>query len=131
MAALFLDHNVSLHLVSLLHRRGHDVVTTRDLGLGGADDDIILTTATDQGRVLVTGDRTDFIPLHRVWTRWSRRWGVAARHGGILILPPPSDLPIPEAARVLNERLAGSGVAGELFEYHKPPASRWEQVVFL
>ncbi len=65
MVRFYLDHNVSLHLAPALIALGHDVATARDLGLTGADDDIHLSTATDDSRILVTHDRQDFVLLHR------------------------------------------------------------------
>jgi hypothetical protein len=63
--------------------------------------------------------------LHRVWSRWARRWGIGERHGGILILHQKPALPLAEAARVLNEIVGRGAVAGELHDYLKPPLSRW------
>ena len=65
MARFLLDHNVSRRLVGELHLLGHDAETARDLGLGRADDDQLLTAATDAGRVLVTHNGQDFRALHR------------------------------------------------------------------
>lgn len=130
MARFFLDHNVSHRLAPALRRLGHDVVTARDLGLEGADDDQQLTAATDAARVLVTHNRKDFIALHRAWHRWSRRWGVEAAHGGILVLlPQKPELPVAAAARALDEAITRYRVANELLEYTRPPLPRWRHAV--
>ena len=130
MARFLLDHNVSRRLVSELHLLGHDAETARDLGLGRADDDQLLTAATDAGRVLVTHNGQDFRALHRAWHRWSRRWGAREAHGGILVLRPQRpELPVAEAARVLDEAVGRYQLANALFEYTRPPAARWRHEV--
>ncbi len=129
VASFLLDHNVSRHLLPPLRRLGHDALSARDLGLDRVDDDILLTVATDAGRILVTHNGGDFIVLHRVWRRWSRRWGAREEHAGILILPQRPALPTPETAGVLDALAVRGALANELFEYRKPPASHWRQEV--
>ncbi len=126
MARFYLDHNVSLHLVPALIALGHDAATARDLGLTGADDDMHLTTASDDGRILVTHDRQDFVLLHRAWHRWSRRWGVTAAHAGILVIPQAPRLPLPDAARELD-RAAGWPLANELLIYRRGHLRLWSR----
>lgn len=127
VTAFHLDHNIARDLAPALQLLGHDAVTARDLGLERADDDLHLTAATDAGRILVTYNRKDFITLHRVWHRWSRRWGASERHGGILILSQNRPLPIMDEARLLDEFVGRQPVAGELYEYLKPPVARWRR----
>lgn len=127
VTAFHLDHNIARDLVLALRLLGHDAVTARDLGLERADDDLHLTAATDAGRIFVTYNRNDFIALHRVWQRWSRRWGASERHGGILILSQNRPLSVAEEARVLDELVVAQAVTGELYEYLKPPAARWRR----
>ncbi|MBI2940950.1 MAG: DUF5615 family PIN-like protein [Chloroflexi bacterium] len=74
-------------VATLLRAAGHDVVTTRDLGRGSANDDEQLLTAAVQRRVFVTHNTDDFILLHDAWQRWSQAWQVAEKHAGILIVP--------------------------------------------
>lgn len=53
------DQNLSPTFASLLSTTGHDVVHTGDIDLATADDQSIVTTATEQARVIVSAD-TDF-----------------------------------------------------------------------
>ena len=129
VASFLLDHNLSRHLLPPLRRLGHDALSARDLGLDRVDDDILLTVATDAGRILVTHNGGDFIVLHRVWRRWSRRRGAREEPAGILILPQRPALPNPDAADALNAIAARGALANELFEYRKPPANHWQRVV--
>lgn len=87
LVAFYFDHNVRRELVFHLRAVGHDVVTAHDLGLERAWHDLHLWTAAQQGRILVTNNRDDFLLLHSAWQRWSSGWQVAAVHSGILILP--------------------------------------------
>ena len=54
-----IDQNRSPRLAELMREAGHDAVHTLDLGLEAADDEVLLRLATDQARVVVSGD-TDF-----------------------------------------------------------------------
>ena len=56
---LLLDNNLSPRLVELLAREGWDVAHVRALGLRAATDKVVLRTARDDNRVLVSAD-TDF-----------------------------------------------------------------------
>jgi predicted nuclease of predicted toxin-antitoxin system len=56
---LLLDNNLSPRLVELLNREGWDVAHIRPLGLRAATDKVVLRTAQDDNRVLVSAD-TDF-----------------------------------------------------------------------
>jgi predicted nuclease of predicted toxin-antitoxin system len=51
-----LDENLGPSIQSLFREYGHDCATTREEGLGGADDPDILAAAVSEGRVLVTTD---------------------------------------------------------------------------
>jgi hypothetical protein len=53
------DESLSTRVAELLQANGHDAVHVADLGLLGAIDPIVMQTAADAGRVLVTAD-TDF-----------------------------------------------------------------------
>ncbi|MDQ6727832.1 MAG: DUF5615 family PIN-like protein [Actinomycetota bacterium] len=54
-----LDEGLSPRVLDLLHAAGHDIVHVRDVGLQSAPDPVVLATALEQGRVLMTLD-TDF-----------------------------------------------------------------------
>ena len=65
MARLSLDECVPLSLAPLLTQHGHDVVTAMQLGLRGRNDPFHFKQATEQQRVLVTTNQSDFRLLHR------------------------------------------------------------------
>jgi len=56
---LLLDNNLSPRLVEVLSAEGWDVVHVRPLGLQAATDKIVLQSARDDARILVSAD-TDF-----------------------------------------------------------------------
>jgi predicted nuclease of predicted toxin-antitoxin system len=56
---LLLDNNLSPRLVDVLAKDGWDVVHVGSLGLRAASDRVVLQTARDDGRILVSAD-TDF-----------------------------------------------------------------------
>ena len=56
---LLLDNNLSPRLVDVLAKEGWDVLHIGALGLRAASDRLVLQTARDAGRVLVSAD-TDF-----------------------------------------------------------------------
>ena len=51
-----LDENLGPSIQSLFHEHGHDCTTTREEGLGGADDPDLLSAAVAEGRIFVTSD---------------------------------------------------------------------------
>lgn len=57
-----LDQNQSPAMVPLLAAHGHDAVHVREVGLSSAPDRVVLATAAEQGRVLVSADN-DFSSL--------------------------------------------------------------------
>lgn len=87
MADLYFDHNVSERLLPELRISGHRVTTARDIGLETADDAYQLTSAAENGWVLVTNNRKDFRLLHTALQLWAERWGLQRQHAGIVILP--------------------------------------------
>jgi predicted nuclease of predicted toxin-antitoxin system len=56
---LLLDNNLSPRLGNILVMEGWDIAHVRSLGLRAASDDVVLRTARDDARVLVSAD-TDF-----------------------------------------------------------------------
>lgn len=71
-----LDEHVGDAIAEALRRRGIDVVTTREAGLASEPDDVLLTFALQEGRVIVTRDQ-DFLRLH----------AKNFRHAGIAFIP--------------------------------------------
>ena len=70
------DGNVNGTIVRGLQLKGMDVVRAQDRGLCGQPDEVVLATASGEGRVLLTNDR-DFPALNA-------RWQAAGRgHAGI------------------------------------------------
>jgi len=60
----FLDENIPAGVKEGLRRRGIDVLTALDEGLGGATDRKLLAFAVSNDRVLVTRD-ADFLRMHQ------------------------------------------------------------------
>ncbi len=54
---------------------------TNELGLAGVDDEAQLRAARDAGRVLVTNNICDFVPLHHQWIAEGRP------HAGVVVFP--------------------------------------------
>jgi len=55
-SALLADENISPDVVAALRRRGVDVTTATELGLGGASDAALLDRAASERRVILTHD---------------------------------------------------------------------------
>lgn len=58
-----LDEMFSERVCDVLRECGHDAVHVREIGLGGSPDTDVLARAVDEGRVLVTENAVDFLPL--------------------------------------------------------------------
>ncbi|MBI4314344.1 MAG: DUF5615 family PIN-like protein [Chloroflexi bacterium] len=89
-----LDQDVYASTARFLADLGHDVVRVAEIGLSQADDEDLLTTAGQQGRIFVTRDR-DYGGLVFV----------KALGAGVLylrMLPSTQDLVHKELERVLN-----------------------------
>src|SRR5712692_2714313 len=67
MARLYLDECVPLPLAPLLTQHGHDVTTAMQIGLRSLNDPFHLKYATEQQRILITTNQSDFRLLHRFW----------------------------------------------------------------
>jgi hypothetical protein len=88
----YVDENVNRHVTDGVRRQGMDVVTAQERGQKQTDDEILLETATAEGRLMLTND-TDFLRLHH-------QWMIAGKsHAGIVYWP--QDMPIGEAVRRL------------------------------
>src|SRR5205823_1166897 len=72
-----LDENVDPVVADGLRRRGIDVTTTRDAGLGGASDETQLEFGRSEGRVVYTQD-SDFLILS----------AAGIEHAGVAYNPP-------------------------------------------
>ena len=75
-----LDEDCQAHaLAEGLRQHGIDAKTTIELGLSGVSDEAQLEAARDAGRVLVTNNIRDFVPLHERWIAEERS------HAGIVV----------------------------------------------
>src|SRR5712691_3775026 len=84
MARLYLDECVPLPLAPLLTQHGHDVTTAMQIGLRSLNDPFHLKYATEQQRLLITTNQSDFRLLHRFWITM-QSWNVLSfPHQGIL-----------------------------------------------
>lgn len=91
MLSGFADQHVHAATVMGLRRRGMDVVTARERGQCGVDDETLLANATAEGRVLFTYD-TDFLRIHVEWLQAGKNHaGIVFWHG--------NQMPIGEAIR--------------------------------
>jgi predicted nuclease of predicted toxin-antitoxin system len=79
-ARLYFDEDVDVLVARLLLARGFDVLTTRDAGLLGADDEAQFAFAARTGRALVTHNRIDF---ERIVTRYAE---AGRSHAGCIIV---------------------------------------------
>ena len=77
----YLDECIDRPVVEALRRRGFDILTAVESGLGEEPDDVQVAHAARVGRVLVTYNRWDFRRLHAAYQLSGRS------HGGIVILP--------------------------------------------
>lgn len=99
-----LDENLSPSHVRTLRDLGHDVVSVVEMGLSGADDDLVRATAIEGGRVLVTLDG-DFANV--------LRYPPDATPGVLRFrLHPPTEQAIDAGLRRAVARLAHLSLAG-------------------
>lgn len=92
----YANENVTLELVEMLRQLGHDVLTSYEAGNANQciPDDQVLTTATTEGRAILTFNRDDFLALHRS----------GVDHSGIVVCK--DDSTIRELGKVLHDYLA-------------------------
>lgn len=102
--------NFDYPVVERLRTLGHDVLTVREAGEQGGDDDHVLATATTAGRIVLTFDRRDFARLHKK----------NAAHAGIVgcTWDPDSDA---LASRIDKTAAAVASLAGQYIRVNKPP----------
>jgi hypothetical protein len=92
---IHLDEDCQAHaLAKALQQHGIDAKTTNELGLGGVNDERQLEVALQAGRMLVTNNICDFVPLHGRWVAEGRT------HCGIVVFP-QQELSIGETVRRL------------------------------
>ena len=80
---ILLDEQISGKVAERLRDRGHDVdAVTDDPSLRGLSDPDLFEVAQQQGRALVTYNRTDFEPIVREYAETNRE------HRGLVIVHP-------------------------------------------
>jgi predicted nuclease of predicted toxin-antitoxin system len=114
---LLLDEQFSHRIAEALRANGHDVRATGELGLNGAPDEELLVIALDQGRVLVTNNVADFVPIEREWAAGGDV------HQGIIYA---SDGSVPRAVNQMGELL--TRLARVLGEYPDADALRGRSI---
>ena len=75
---LYLDHDLSYHLAVQLRARGYDAIGAWEVGNAGLSDQEQLEYAAGQGRVLITCNAQDFVPVYLDW------WNAGRHHSGIV-----------------------------------------------
>ena len=111
MAQLFADENFPLPSVHELRRRGHDVVTLREVGWAGQalSDPDVLALAGAAGRAVLTLNRRHFARLHVTHPT----------HAGIIVASFDSDF-VALAARIDRSIGEGSPLSGALVRVNRP-----------
>jgi predicted nuclease of predicted toxin-antitoxin system len=71
---LYLDENMSSRVAQALRDRGHDAVSSHEVGNDGLSDEEQFQYATEQGRHLVTYNRRDYLVLADRWYRWGQHF---------------------------------------------------------
>jgi len=98
-----LDENLSPSHVRTLRDLGHDAVSVVEMGLSGADDDVVRTAAIEGGRVLVTLDG-DFANV--------LRYPPAATPGVVRFrLHPPTEQAIVRCLSEFSQRTGNNRIA--------------------
>ncbi len=124
MAGVYLDEDVWLPLAGDLRTQGHEVAIYRDHLPSPSSDALHLLTATQQGRILITFNRTAFRLLHAAWQYWTVAWGVAVEHAGIIV----GDQTVPRAthAGTIHSLLtANLPFANQLYEWRGGTTGGW------
>jgi predicted nuclease of predicted toxin-antitoxin system len=76
---LLLDEHIWLSLAGILKSEGFDALHITEAHLSGANDDIVLEYAANNGRALLTFNAKDFIELNNQWS------SLRKEHDGIII----------------------------------------------
>jgi hypothetical protein len=99
VAAFYIDDGIALALAPALFRLGHFATTSQDEGRKGANDEVHLWLAAQQGWTLVTPNGQDFRMLHRAW----QLWGVPSSHAGILVIAQVPTVLANQAATAIDD----------------------------
>jgi hypothetical protein len=102
VADFYIDNDIPGGLAHELIALSHSAVAVRDLGLSSAGDHVHLLNAAQQGRILVTHNKHDFLLLHAAWLGWS----MPHPHAGILIMK-QQKLLVPQMAQAIDSFIKG------------------------
>ena len=120
MALLYLDADLDEKFASPFRMYAHGVLTSRQSGRLRARDEEQLAFAAEQGRILITHNREDFLLLQRAWRHWPDVWNLPTRpvHAGILILPQHSALTIEQVVGEVDAFVrSGIPLANRYFDF--------------
>ena len=111
MALLYSNENFPLQVVQALRHLGHDVLTTLEAGNANQTipDEAVLSYATQNGRVLLSINKRDFIRLHKT----------NPDHAGIIICSQDADI-AGQAERIHTAINKQQSLAGQLIRIHRP-----------
>ncbi len=111
MARLYADENFPLPAVQELHRLGHNVLTTQEAGKAGQSEfgDVILRSASADGRAVLTLNRKHFIRLH----------STHPDHSGIVAFTFDPDF-VGQARRIHEAIGSRTQLRGELIRVNRP-----------
>jgi len=101
---LYLDADVDVKLAASLRRAGFDCVSAREIDNAALDDEAQMVFAVNEGRVLLTHNIQDFVPIFRRW------WHTGLNHPGIVV---SQQIPLGELQRRVV-RLLDTVTAGEM-----------------
>jgi len=76
---LYLDADVDVKLAANLRRAGYDCVSAREVGNAALDDETQIVFATNEGRVFLTHNIQDFVPIFERW------WHANRNHPGLVV----------------------------------------------
>lgn len=111
MASLYSDENFSLAVVKFLRALGHDVLTVQEAGKAnlGIPDGEVLACAVSLDRTVLTGNRRDYIRLHRS----------QPNHAGIIVCT--EDLNFERLASRIDEAISAvETLRGKLIRVNRP-----------
>lgn len=116
---LWLDNHISPHVARALRERGFDVVALQEepRPIQELSDEGLLAEAAERGRMVVTYNARDFLPLHLRWLATGRS------HPGVILI----------ADRAIRQQDIGSQVLAltALLDAHGNRADLQDQVVWL
>jgi predicted nuclease of predicted toxin-antitoxin system len=111
VARLYTDENVPFPIVELLQALSHNVLTAQEAGQANQkiSDEAVLAFAIQDQRAIVTGNRRDYMKLHRLHPN----------HAGIIIYT--EDLNFEQLANRLHEAICNSEpLNGKLIRVNRP-----------